>query len=263
MNKPDILYNNIGIGYNNTRQPDKYLLSKLTMLLNPKQENLYLDIGCGTGNYTNEIANNQYNFVGVEPSMKMLEIAKLKNQKIDWLIGCAEQIPAENNIFDGVIGTLTVHHWTNIEKGFSELFRVMKVGGKIVLFTSTPEQMKGYWLNHYFPQMLKNSIIQMPAFEIIKSASEKAGFKKIITEKYFVKDDLQDLFLYAGKNRPKLYLNETVRKGISSFAVLSLKEEVENGLQKLEDDIKTNKIEKIIAEYENNNGDYLFVIIEK
>lgn len=263
MSNFETLYDKIGTGYNNTRKPDKYILNKITDLLQPKKGNFYLDIGCGTGNYTVKIANENFNFVGVEPSEKMLELAKAKSNKITWKIGIAEAIPIENDIFDGIIGTLTIHHWKNLEKAFKELFRVLKVKGKIILFTSTSEQMEGYWLNKYFPKMLQESIKQMPTLEKIKNASEKAGFKKFETEKYFIQNDLEDLFLYAGKNRPKLYLDENVRNGISSFANLSLKEEVESGLTKLENDIKSNEIEKTIIEYENNYGDYMFIIIEK
>lgn len=263
MNNSETLYNKIGNGYNNTRKPDKYIVKKIIELLQPKKENVYLDIGCGTGNYTAEIAKDDFSFVGVEPSEKMLELAKTKSNKIIWKIGTAEAIPSENDVFDGIIGTLTIHHWSNLEKAFTELYRVLKANGKIVLFTSTSEQMEGYWLNKYFPRMLRESINQMPTFEKIKKAAEKAGFKIINTEKYFIQNDLEDLFLYAGKNRPKLYLDENVRKGISSFANLSLKEEVESGLAILENDIKSNQIEKTINEYENNTGDYLFVQIEK
>ncbi|MHB1278877.1 MAG: class I SAM-dependent methyltransferase, partial [Bacteroidia bacterium] len=95
-------------------------------------------IGCGTGNYTTALASENYAFTGVEPSGKMLEIAKNRSQKITWLSGSAENIPAENNAFDGAIGTLTIHHWRNLETAFEELSRVLKSGSKLVLFTSTP-----------------------------------------------------------------------------------------------------------------------------
>lgn len=47
-------YDHIGINYNTTRKADRYLTEKLCEYLNPKLNGLYLDIGCGTGNYTNE-----------------------------------------------------------------------------------------------------------------------------------------------------------------------------------------------------------------
>ena len=91
------------------------MTEKLIQLLLPKPNGLYLDIGCGTGNYTIALANKGYKFYGIEPSEKMLNIAMSRNDKINWLLGLAEHIPADDMLFDGAIATLTIHHWTNIK----------------------------------------------------------------------------------------------------------------------------------------------------
>ena len=122
--------------------------------------------------------------------------------------------------------------------------------------------MKGYWLNYYFPEMLRSSIVQMPSFNQIKEATEEAGLQISGSELYFIQDDLQDCFLYAGKNRPDYYFNEQTRKGISSFASLANLEEVNQGLAKLKHDLQTGDFEQIKNKYENSLGDYLFITIE-
>jgi ubiquinone/menaquinone biosynthesis C-methylase UbiE len=263
MSGSNTLYNSIGSEYNSTRQADPYIAEKLLQFLSPKTNELYLDIGCGTGNYTIALANEGLKFYGVEPSEKMLNIAKSGNHEINWLIGQAEQIPTDNNVFNGCIATLTIHHWADIEKAFKELYRVLKGNGKIVFFTSTPEQMQGYWLNHYFPKMLKDAIKQMPSFETIKKAAANAGFAIKATEKYFVKDNLKDCFLYVGKNRPELYFDETIRKGISSFSASSNIEEVSKGLSSLYKDVEKGEFRNIQSKFNNDSGDYLFIIAEK
>ena len=257
-----IKYDRIGIDYNETRKPDPYLCDRLFHLLNPKKDSIYLDIGCGTGNYTCQIFKRGVQLIGVDPSMEMLEIARSRTDGIIWKKGNAENIPLENNSVEGVMASLTLHHWADLNKGFNELNRVIKKGGQIVFFTATPKQMEGYWLNEYFPKMLQVSIEQMPTFNFIKNNLDKNGFKIISTEKYFIKNDLQDLFLYAGKNRPKLYLNKKMRKGISSFSDLANKEEVEHGLEKLKEDILSERINRVIKNYENEKGDYLFIVAE-
>jgi ubiquinone/menaquinone biosynthesis C-methylase UbiE len=45
-------YNKIGIDYNSTRQADDYLSDRMFALLEGDKGKQYLDIGCGTGNYT-------------------------------------------------------------------------------------------------------------------------------------------------------------------------------------------------------------------
>ncbi|MEO6632539.1 MAG: class I SAM-dependent methyltransferase [Mucilaginibacter sp.] len=257
------IYDTLGKTYNSTRKADLYIAGRLSNFLNPQPGGLYLDIGCGTGNYTIALADMGLNFVGVEPSEEMLKVARNRNEEIEWLRGSAENIPVEDNTFDGVIATLTIHHWDSLTKSFSELARVIKPGASIVLFTADPKQMEHYWLNHYFPQVLKSSIAQMPSFDVINDALAGAGFEIGTTEKYFVQDDLQDTFLYAGKNKPQIYLDEAVRKGMSSFAALANAEEVRKGLLKLQIDFEDNKFISIKNSYNNNLGDYLFIVAKK
>jgi SAM-dependent methyltransferase len=256
-------YDAIGSGYNNTRKADPFLLDRLYYHLNPIRNGWYLDIGCGTGNYTSKLHDKETKFIGIDPSKKMLAKAEKNYPNMMWKVGVAEDIPLENESVEGVIGTLTIHHWDDLEKGFSELYRVMKAYANVVIFTSTPRQMKGYWLNHYFPKMMEASMQQMPSIDHITKAMEKAGFTDIFTERYFVRPDLKDHFLYVGKNAPEMYLNPAIRNGISSFAHLAHQQEVQDGLAQLEKDMASGEIQNIIKSYENRTGDYLFLLSQK
>jgi ubiquinone/menaquinone biosynthesis C-methylase UbiE len=256
-------FDKIGSNYNLTRQADKFLVERFYSLLNPIKDGIYLDIGCGTGNYTIEIEKKGLKVIGIDPSNEMLAKAKKRNNKIDWRIGTAEKTNLESLSIDGIIACLTTHHWTDLIKGFAELNRVSKSKGKMIIFTSTPNQMRGYWLNHYFPKMLEDSIIHMPSFEKIRSAMVNTGFEVINTEAYSVRPDLKDNFLYCGKERPELYFDEEVRNGISSFSFLANRDEVEKGLMELKRDIASGKINDVKESYQNNEGDYLFIIGQK
>ncbi len=255
-------YDKIGVGYNTTRKADSYLSERLLKNLNPTIGGVYLDIGCGTGNYTDILQKLGYNFIGIDPSTQMLDEAKLKNYNIDWRIGNAENTGLKTNSVDGIIASLTIHHWADIEQGFTELARVLKPNGNIVIFTSTPEQMNGYWLNHYFPRMLEDSAKQMPTLDTVEKAMKVAGLEITNTEPYYIKPDLEDLFLYSGKHKPELYFQPEIRKGISSFAALANAEEVEKGLTELKKDIDSGQIDDVTKLYENDLGDYLYIVAE-
>lgn len=257
------VYNKIGVGYNSTRRADSYIASRFHHHLNPVKDGLYLDIGCGTGNYTIAQYERGLNLIGIDPSETMLEVARSRNQEIQWLKAGAESIPIGNNTFDGIMGCLTLHHWNDLQKGFAELFRVLKPVGKVVFFTSAPEQTAGYWLKHYFPITMKVSSEALPAIELLLEIAGSAGFTFVGTEKYFIKDDLQDGFLYSGKHTPELYLNKKVRSGSSSFSLLANQDEVTKGLEQLAADIQSNKIESVINAHENDLGDYMFICFEK
>ncbi|MFK8103820.1 MAG: DUF1572 family protein [Saprospiraceae bacterium] len=258
-----VKYDKIGDNYNQTRSADPYLTKRMLHFLELKTDGLYLDIGCGTGNYTNEFQKTKGQFIGIDPSQKMLDQAKQKNTTIDWRIGTAEKTGLPDQSVDGIIGSLTIHHWTDLTRGFQELHRVLKESGKLVIFTATPKQMDGYWLNAYFPKMLHASKIQMPAFAALKEALQTAGFEIQTTEKYFIQHTLEDLFLYNGKHEPSRYLDPTIRRGISSFSDLANQEEITEGLAQLSKDIEQDKIQIIQKKYANEEGDYLFIIAQK
>jgi ubiquinone/menaquinone biosynthesis C-methylase UbiE len=257
------LYDSIGIDYNRTRTADPFLAERLFSLASPRKDSSSLDVGCGTGNYTVALASRGYSFCGVEPSETMIEQARRKSDSVVWTQATAEELPFEKESFGASLATLTIHHWKNLEKGFAEIRRVLKNNCNFVIFTAYPEQMENYWLNHYFPKMLKDSITAMPARRVIETALNSAGFVVSGEEKYYIRPDLQDLFLYSGKQRPALYLDAQVRKGISSFSALSNKEEVEIGLQKLSDDLENGNFAEIARKYESDSGDYCFIVATK
>jgi ubiquinone/menaquinone biosynthesis C-methylase UbiE len=73
-----IVYNKIGSEYNTTRKADPYIAEKIYNFLAPEEGKTYLDIGCGTGNYTVKLEEMGVDFIGVDPSEVMLERASIK-----------------------------------------------------------------------------------------------------------------------------------------------------------------------------------------
>ena len=256
-------YDRIGIGYDHSRRADPALTEAYIRALALAPGATVLDVGCGTGNYTLALERTGLSLIGVDPSEEMLRAARARCSAVDWRRGTAEELPVEDASVDGALATLTIHHWSDLERGFAEVRRSLKPGGRFVLFTSTPAQMRGYWLNAYFPRMLEASIAQMPDLDLVERGLSRAGLRLVSTEKYFVHEDLQDLFLYSGKHDPAKYLDPGVRRGISSFAALANREEVELGLRTLEADIASGRIREVARRYANDDGDYLLVVAEK
>lgn len=254
------LYNTIGIGYNTTRRADPYIAGRMLANLLPVPDGIYVDIGCGTGNYLEAFINQGYAFYGIDPSETMLNVAKEKCPTATFIKAGAENIPLTNRFFDGATCMFTLHHWQDMQQGLSEINRLLKPGARLVILSFTPQQMYGYWLCHYFPEMMKRSAKLTPDVEVMTEMLYHAGFSKVDTETYFVHEGLQDHFLYSNKHHPEQYLNPDLRNGISSFAAFSTPEEVEQGLKTLEADIRSGKINEVIKSYENNYGDYIFFI---
>ena len=222
----------------------------------------YLDIACGTGNYTSTLAQDGGGWTGIELSSKMLTEASGKSSQVQWCIGNAMALPFSGAVFSGAMCTLAIHHFAELLPVFQEAYRVLD-RGRFVILTATPVQMQSYWLNEYFPDAMLKSIEYMPAQDLVTGALTQAGFTSIDTEGFDIRDDLQDFFLYSGKYRPEMYLDEGVRRGISTFASLADPEEVTSGCLRLAEDIQSGRIDEVRASYENQGGDYLFVIATK
>jgi SAM-dependent methyltransferase len=256
------LYNQIGIDYDVTRRADPYIVGRLVHHLQTEPKGKYLDVACGTGNYTVAIANSGVDIDGIDQSNLMIQTARQKSSQINWHIGSAESLPFADRTFSGALCTLAIHHFSALPPVFREVFRVLE-SGRFVLFTATHQQMAGCWLNEYFPKALACSIEQMPDLEPVIHSLQEVGFQLLYTEPYEVTNELQDFFFYSGKHRPEIYLDPRIRGGLSTFASLAEPDEVDSGCRRLALDIQSGKIEDIMRSYSHNQGDYLFIVAEK
>eukprot|EP00300_Choanocystis_sp_HF-7_P032152 c42239_g1_i1.p1 GENE.c42239_g1_i1~~c42239_g1_i1.p1 ORF type:complete len:276 (+),score=-8.83 c42239_g1_i1:247-1074(+) len=259
------IYNEIGKTYDLTRKADPKIADEIYNLLDlgvvPNEAKI-LDIGCGSGNYTIALKNKGLNIEGVDISEEMLTKARSKNKEIKFSLGDACNLLAlyQDQQFDGATCVLATHHIKNLSLAFEQIFRVLKGSANLVIFTATPTQMKKYWLNYYFPEIMKSATIdEMREFENLHNLLINAGFVAIKSEPFFVTDTLQDMFLHSGKYRPEIYLEQKFRDGISTFAKNSNHPEIKSGIKKLKDDIDSKKIDQIIADHETKLGEYLFV----
>jgi ubiquinone/menaquinone biosynthesis C-methylase UbiE len=258
------LYDSIGLGYDTTRHADPFITNKIFRYLNADKRGMYLDLACGSGNYTAALRRKGLNIYGLDISLQMLGLAKRKEPSVSWLLGNVEFLPFKNNTFAGASCILGIHHFEFLNKTLEEAARIIKPGGCLVIFTASREQMENYWLNIYFPQAMKKSIEKMPGEMKLRNALINSGFLTVNKEIYEVKKDLRDLFLYSGKNKPEIYLIPEIRQGISTFTSLASIEEVESGCRTLNLDILSVKIKDITNTHMNRKaGDYLFVFSEK
>ncbi len=256
------LYDSIGVNYDSTRRADPYLTERLARHVDLRGDGRYLDIACGTGNYTVGLAARGGSWHGLDLSSGMVRSAQRKRGNVHLARGAAAALPYGNGSFDGAVCTMALHHLPELAPVFREAFRVLR-HGRLAIFTSTCEQMAGYWLNEYFPMAMARSTEQMPSIEAVLGALGEAGFTVDTVEPYDVRPDLQDLFLYAGKHRPELYLSETVRRGISTFSSLIDQAELEEGCARLQRDIESGAIKQVAEKYRNHGGDYAFIVAIK
>ncbi|MGQ2964823.1 class I SAM-dependent methyltransferase [Methylophilus sp.] len=268
------LYDRIGTSYSRTRCADAAITATLAELLAVQTEGNYLDLACGSGNYTLALAALAGTWHGVDLSETMLRQARVQrpwhthaqdtrgDSRVHWQLGTANALPYKNGFFDGALCTLSIHHFADLHTSFREAYRVMRQG-RFALFTAFPKQMRGYWLCHYFPQMMKRAIEQMPTEARVTAALQSAGFEIERIVPFCVNNRLTDLFLYSGKARPEQYLDPEVRANISCFSELCSSKELASGLQHLQQDIASGAFAQVADSYRIGQGDYAYVVARK
>lgn len=99
----------------------------------PARESLnILDVGCGTGANL-EMLSQFGNAEGVDVSSEALEFCRQRGlQRVKQ--GAAEALPYENDSFDLVTGLDVVEHLDDDVAGLKEMLRVLRPGGKALLF---------------------------------------------------------------------------------------------------------------------------------
>ena len=90
-----------------------------------------LDLGSGTGAAYEQLTN--YETTAIDPDKKMLELNLFENK----VLGSAEKLPFEDNIFDNVFCSFVWRNVSDANKALSEVYRVLKPGGKFVLLDMT------------------------------------------------------------------------------------------------------------------------------
>ncbi|MBI1837000.1 MAG: bifunctional demethylmenaquinone methyltransferase/2-methoxy-6-polyprenyl-1,4-benzoquinol methylase UbiE [Flavobacteriia bacterium] len=105
--------------------------------VNPKR---ILDIATGTGDFAiASLKLNPTEVIGVDISQGMLDVGieKIKKMNLESIIklqyGDSENLPFEDNYFDGLTVGFGVRNYENLEKGLADMLRVVRSGGKIVI----------------------------------------------------------------------------------------------------------------------------------
>lgn len=109
-----------------------------------RKDSTWLDLGCGDGTTAKYIKKYfpDCKYIGIDVSQKSIEIARKRygedNIAFDYYDG--EKIPYEDNSFDIVFIACVLHHITpkNRPLLLQECHRVLKLGGKIIVFEHNP-----------------------------------------------------------------------------------------------------------------------------
>ena len=104
-----------------------------------------IDLGCGSGAFTALLARAGYDCVGLDLSGKLLEVGRRKHPGLAFVAGDIERLPFPHARFDGALLSGVVHHFPDPSRCATEVFRVLRPGGRFVAFD--PNRMNPFmWL---------------------------------------------------------------------------------------------------------------------
>jgi len=173
----------------------KYRLSKVLQIYKPNKNERVLDLGCGWGTFTIALAPICKEVIGVDYSQKSVDFceafaAKMGYDNLRFVTADASDTGLEGASFDVIIAAdLFEHLYPDVsEKTIRESFRLLKPGGKFVIWTPN----RGHFLEHLY----NNNILfkKDPAHVDYKKMSwliehlEETGFS--ITKRYYAESHL-------------------------------------------------------------------------
>lgn len=137
MNNEQIkFYNNSQIYFDTINKGGDDYFSEYLLFISYHILNLnstILDVGCGTGQSTNYLAEKGYSVIGVDGGRRFTEQAKEKYKDQKFFCENADKLSFESNYFDVVASYNTVEHFSDVENSLKEMIRVVKVGGYVII----------------------------------------------------------------------------------------------------------------------------------
>ena len=249
--------------YDATRRADPHLCAALAAQLELAPGRHYLDVGCGTGNYTLALAALNGQWHGLDASENMLAHARRKDveSRVIWQVGSAETRPPAKGRMHGMLVQLVLHHLTDLAAALSNLAEALRPGGVVLIFTVLPEQARAHWLADYFPSMVARDARALPSLADLDAALP-AALTPHAPQAYFVPPDSQDHYFYSGTQRPEIYLDARMRQNMSPFRLCAAPEELQSGLARLAADISSGAMRTRMAR-RHRLGEYCFIKLTK
>jgi len=147
-----------------------------------KQVRKILDLGCGTGRFSNALASAfAAEVIGIDPSVKMLDRAREKphGKRVQYELGSAESIPLETGSVDMIFMSMCFHHFVDRARAAEECRRILRDDGRAFVRTGIRERMRSYPYVRFFPSTPAILEEILPSGAELRAVFQNAGFQMI------------------------------------------------------------------------------------
>jgi len=171
---------------------------KLIELLDPKENERILDLGCGSGQLTFKISELAKKTIGIDKSAEMIADAKSKFPNIEFQVKDAENYKFDKK-FNSIFSNATLHWVKNYKDSINSMYENLEDNGKIVVEfggkgnvqTIVEQLRKSLKIRNYVSQSELN-LWYFPSIGEYSTELESAGFKVIFAEHYDRPTELAD-----------------------------------------------------------------------
>ena len=146
--------------------------------------NNILDLGCGTGRFSQSLSVSFDAFVhGVDPSAKMLEVARrtCMQARCQFSLGSSNAIPLGDDTIDLAFMSMTYHHLEDKCRAIEEVRRVLRASGTFCIRNSTVEGMDSHLWTRFFPAAAGIERRRLPRREEVADLVGGGGFDLVIS----------------------------------------------------------------------------------
>jgi ubiquinone/menaquinone biosynthesis C-methylase UbiE len=169
------------LAYPHTLEYSAYLDSALLKRLDAVEGYCVLEVCCGQGDALKLIGSKLGNSVGLDVSHSMLKAAQAvhSDEKFAFVQGDATHMPLADSCFDMVVMLGGIHHVPERAALFSEVFRVLKPGGRFVFREPVSDFFLWQWLRaviYKISPMLDEKTERPLLWQETVPILEKAGF---------------------------------------------------------------------------------------
>lgn len=220
-------HDEIGVGYAPTHSADPRIAEQIRDALGTAKS--VVNVDAGTGAY--EPIDREV--LPIESSSG--RIAQRSPELSPIIRGHAECLPLPSNCVDAAMACMALHRWSDWRVGVQELRRVARK--RVVILTYDRDYSERFWLlRDYLPKLGRLDSARFPSIDEQRAALGE----EVEVEPVRIAHDCEDSLPAAYWRRPRAYLDEDVRAGMSIFH-LPRANTMLDGLEDLADDLDSGR----------------------